>query len=105
MWSCYYWRNKRWKKNKLIENIKRLEELSNNLLESIKQLKNIFKNINKNKENLKLNIQKIFYKIRNTLKEREDEILFEVDKIYDNIAKYCKIIFRKRKVNGRRMEI
>ena len=72
------------KKNKLIENIKSLEELSNDLLESIKQLKNIFENINKNKENLKLNIQKVFTKIRNTLNEREDEILLEVDKIYDN---------------------
>ena len=72
------------KKKKLKENIKSLEELSNNLFESIKQLKNIFENIKKDKENLKLNIQKVFTNIRNTVNEREDEILLELDKIYDN---------------------
>ena len=75
------------KKNKLKENIKCLEDLSNNLEQSINELKQIFNNFNENKENLKLNIQKIFTKIRNSLNDREDELLLEVDKIYDNI--YC----------------
>ena len=75
------------KKNKLNENIKSLEDLSSNLEQSINELKQIFKNVNENKENLKLNIQKIFTKIRNSLNDREDGLLLEVDKLYDNI--YC----------------
>ena len=75
------------KKNKLKENIKNLEDLYNNLEQSINELKQIFENFNESKENLKLNIQKIFTKIRNTLNDREDELLLEVDKQYDNI--YC----------------
>ena len=34
---------------------------------------------------MKLNIQKIFTKIRNVLNEREDELLLKVDEIYDSI--------------------
>ena len=37
------------------------------------------------KEELKLNIQKIFTKIRNELNEREDELLLEVDQKYNNL--------------------
>ena len=73
------------KKNKLRENIEKLENLSLNFEQSINQLKSIFENINKNKEELKLKIQKIFTKIRNVLNEREDQLLLEVDKKYDNL--------------------
>ena len=73
------------KKNKLRENIEKLENLSINFEQSINQLKIIFENINKNKEELKLKIQKIFTKIRNVLNEREDQLLLEVDKKYDNL--------------------
>ena len=45
----------------------------------------MFEKINENKEALKLNIQKIFTKIRNKLNEREDELLFEVEKQYENL--------------------
>ena len=62
------------KKNKLKENIKYLEDLSNTFEQSINVLKQIFEKINNNKEELKLNIQKIFTKIRNELNSREDEI-------------------------------
>ena len=34
---------------------------------------------------MKLNVQKIFTKIRNAVNEREDELLLEIDKQYDNI--------------------
>ena len=73
------------KKNKLKENIKYLEELSIKFEESIKEIKNIFDKINKDKEELKLKIQKIFTKIRNEINEKEDKLLIEVDEKYNNI--------------------
>ena len=80
--------------NKLKENIKYLEELSNNIFKSINELKEIFEKINKNKEELKINIQKIFTEIRNELNNREDELLLEVEKQYNNI--YFKEEFIKK---------
>ena len=68
------------KKNKFDKNIKYLEELLNIINPSIDELKKIYEKINKNKDNLKLDIQKIFTKIRNVINEREDEILLEVEK-------------------------
>jgi len=72
------------KKNKLQDNIKLLEELSNSLLNSINQLKIIFEKIKDNKESIKINIQNIFTKIRNEVNKREDELLLEVDNFYIN---------------------
>ena len=45
------------KKNKLNENIKILEELSNNLFKSINEIKILFNTLNEKKEKLKLSIQ------------------------------------------------
>ena len=73
------------KKNKFDKNIKYLEELLNIINPSIDELKKIYEKINKNKDNLKLDIQKIFTQIRNVINEREDEILLEVDKKYDEL--------------------
>ena len=73
------------KKNKLKENINNLESLSDTIEDSINELKIIIEEMNKNKEELKIEIQKIFTKIRNSFNEREDELLFEVDKVYDHI--------------------
>ena len=73
------------KKNKIKENIKYLKELSNKLQNSINNLKQFVEKINENKEELKLKIQKIFTQIRNALNNREDELLLEVDKTFDNI--------------------
>ena len=72
------------KKNKLIENIKYLEELENIFNEKLKELKDIFIKIEKDKEELKLKIQKIFTKIRNTISEREDKLLLEIDNLYND---------------------
>ena len=72
------------KKNKLKENIKCLEDLSNTLEQTIHELKNIFEKINENKEELKLKIQNIFTKIRNALNNREDELLLEIDKQFND---------------------
>ena len=73
------------KKNKLKNNIKCLEELSKTLQESLNKLKNLFEKVNKNKEELKLMIQKVFTKLRNALNDREDALLSEVDKKFDDI--------------------
>ena len=80
---CYIEDIKEEKKNKLKENIKCLEELQNKFNESIESLKKIFQNIEKDKEDLKLEIQNIFTKIRTTLNDREDELLSEVDNLFN----------------------
>ena len=67
------------KKNKLEENIKILENLSNSINELINQFKVKIEKMNINKEEIKLKIQKIFTKIRNALNEREDKLLLEID--------------------------
>ena len=71
------------KKKGLKENIKILEDLSINLQQSIKELNIIFEKIEKNKEEIKINIQKIFTKIRNVINDREDELLLSVDKEFN----------------------
>ena len=73
------------KKNKIKENIKFLEELSNNLQQSLDLLTAFFEKIKLNKEEIKTSIQKVFTKVRNELNKREDELLLEVDKKYDEI--------------------
>ena len=71
------------KKNNLDNNIKLLEDFSKNIQNSIDELKKIFDEINVKKEELKLNISKIFTKIRTAINDREDEILLQVEKIYN----------------------
>ena len=63
--------------------MKSLENLSKILEEKIGQLKIIIEKVNESKENLKLKIQKIFTKIRNELNDREDKLLLEIDKKFD----------------------
>ena len=74
------------KKNKLKENIKLLEELSINLKDSINEIKKLLESIVDKKENLKLDISKIFTKIRNILNEREDQLLSEIDNQFTNLS-------------------
>jgi len=73
------------KKSKLNENVKYLEDLSINLKESINELKSIFEKVDKDKEEVKINIQKIFTKLRNHINEREDELLLDVDKKFNEL--------------------
>ena len=74
------------KKKKLLkDNIDSLNDLSKNIEKSIEELKKIFEKINEKKESLKLQIQKIFTKIRNAINDREDELLFEVDATFDEL--------------------
>ena len=72
------------KKEKLKENINLLEKLDNNFNNNMKEIKEIFQKIEKDKDELKLKIQNIFTKIRNALNEREEELLLEIDNIYNN---------------------
>ena len=73
------------KKDKLKENIKILEGLSNNLQQSINKLKQLFEKIEKDKEVIKLEIKNTFTKIRNILNDREDKLLSDVDQKYDEL--------------------
>ena len=73
------------KKNKLKENIKYLEDLSLNFKQALDKLKQIYDKINNDKEEIKLNILKIFTNIRNEVNDREDKIMNELDKLFDNI--------------------
>ena len=72
------------KKNGIKKNIKLLEELSSKFNESYNEIKKIYEEINENKEKLKLKIQKIFTSIRNIINNREDELLDNVDKEFEN---------------------
>ena len=69
-----------------MKNINCLKDLSKTIETSINELKSIILKINKNKEQLKTDIQKIFTKIRNIINNREDELLLELDKEYDNLG-------------------
>ena len=70
------------KKNKLNENIKYLEDLSQTIEKSINEIKIIIENMNKSKEELKLKIQRIFTQLKKEISDREDELLNKVDIIY-----------------------
>ena len=72
------------KKNNLEENIKCLEGLSKSLDNFLKELKIVSEEMSKNKEEIKLKIQKIFTQIRTALNEREDKLLAEVDNQFDD---------------------
>ena len=78
---CYVENIKEEKKNKLKESLKILEDLENKFNE-IKPLKEIYQKIEQEKENLKIEIQNVFTKIRNAINNREDELLLEIDNVY-----------------------
>ena len=85
--------------NKLKDNIKILEDLSTNFEKSIIRIKEIYENIEKDKDEIKLNIQKIFTKIRNQLNETEDKMMLEVDNKFDKIISNKNIFKNKEKFN------
>ena len=73
------------KKVKFKENLKELNDLNNSVLQSINQLKKTFDEINNKKEEMKIQIQKIFTKLRNELNNREDKLLAKIDEKFDNM--------------------
>ena len=72
------------KKAKFKENIKEFEKLSNSVTQSINQLKKTVDEINNKKEEMKIEIQKLFTKIRNELNNREEALLKKIDEKFDN---------------------
>ena len=88
------------KKNKLKENIKYLEDLSLNFKQALDKLKHIYDKINNDKEEIKLNILKIFTKIRNEVNDREDKIMNELDKLFDNIYFDESLIKKSEKITN-----
>jgi len=74
------------KTKKLKGNITTLEILFNSVKESIENVKKNLEDINIKKEEMKINIQKIFTKIRNEINNREDELLLKIDQKFDNLV-------------------
>ena len=72
------------KKNKLKQNLEYLEKLSLCIKETINNLKLNFEKICENKEKLKLDIQKLFTKLRNILNDREDSLLQEIENYFND---------------------
>ena len=89
------------KKKQIKENIKLLKEISNNFNISFKKFNKMYENIDENKEKLKLKIQKIFTNIRNILNNREDELLLDVDKEYEQFFNKRNIIIDKVKLQDK----
>ena len=58
-----------------------MEDLYNSVKELLENAKKNIEDVYIKKEEMKINIQKIFTKIRNEINNREDELLIEVDKI------------------------
>ena len=71
------------KKDELNDNIEKLEELLDNFEKTLIQMDELYKKITKDKEELKMEVQKIFTIIRNEVNKREDKILSEIDKIFE----------------------
>ena len=72
------------KKKNLSNNIKTLENLTNIYQSLVNELKKMIEEIDVNKEKVKKEIQDIFTKIRSELNNREDQLLNEVDNIFEN---------------------
>ena len=72
------------KKNILKENIQLLEKYFEDIDKKILALKCFFNKINKNKKRLKLKLKKIFTKIRNEVNKREEILLLNIDKQFDD---------------------
>ena len=86
------------KKEKLKDNIILLEDLSKNFEQSIKELKIIIDKINESKEELKLKIQKVFTKIRNSINEKEDKLILEIDEKFNDMFIQEDIIKESEKI-------
>ena len=66
----------------------------------LKEMENIYEKINEKKENIKINVMNIFTEIRNALNNREDELLKEIDKRFDDIYFNDNIIKENKKIEN-----
>ena len=80
---CYIEKIKDEKKDKLKENLLILKDLEIKFDKSFESLKKIYENAEKKKEDIKLQVQNTFTKIRNAINNREDEILLKLDNLFD----------------------
>ena len=82
-----------------------MNSILNTLQNSINELENIYNNILQNKEELTINIQKIFTKLKAALNKREDEIILDIENKYsesffdEDIIKQSKKLPEKIKVS------
>ena len=88
------------KRNKLKDNMKYLEDLSNKLNTSIDELKSLFDNTEEKKEELKLSIQNIFTQIKIALNEREEKLILGVENQYKEIFDNEDIIEESEKLSN-----
>ena len=72
-------------KSKIKGNTDILEELFKVFEQSFNNIKKFCEDINLQKEELKVNIQKIFTKLRNEINNREDELLLKVDEKFNKL--------------------
>ncbi len=82
---CFLEDIKEEKKEKFKSNTKYLEEISNTLKESIDNLIKTNEKIAKDREDIHLKIEKTFSKIRSKVNNREEEILTEVNGLFDKM--------------------
>ena len=89
------------KKKNLSNNIISLENLLNKFKSLKNELEKNLEEIDKNKEEIKGEIQKVFTKIREELNSREDQLLIEVDQIYEKKynSKYLDNILKEKKLD------
>ena len=64
----------------------------------MKELKEILEKINENKEKLKVEISNTFTKLRNSLNERENELLIDIDKKFNDCFVNEKILKQNEKL-------
>ena len=78
-----------------------MEEFSKDIIKSINELKKIYEKINENKDELKKKVQNIFTEIRTQLNKREDELLLEIDRIYDDLYFNDELINKSKKLSNK----
>ena len=83
------------KRNKLDENIENLECLYKKLQYSINQIQKLYEEKNKEKQNLKIQIQNLFTKLRSELNQREEELLLKVDKSYEEYTLVSEVLIQR----------
>ena len=75
--------------------------MSENLENIINKIIQEFDKINENKEALKINIQKIFKKLRNSINNREETLLKEIDEKFDDLFLKKNIIKESNKLQNK----
>ena len=73
------------KEKEFKEDYAKLQELSKSLEPTVNKFKTLKEEINKNKENLIMEIQKVFTNLRNILNSREDQVLTQVEEVYKKV--------------------